>query len=185
VKISWWLDRSALPERLLWARLQVADDGAAVVLDLDGTSHCFPNEQAARSWLYEDEYAMLAHLVEDGEVASSVLPPMAASDRELMPLMCTRNEHAMTIVWIFNEVRSTFPSGVFTQREAAESWIREHGLSGTLTAYPVDIGTYDWAVRIGHFSPKGDDQRSAEFIQRFSSASQEHYHYEHGNATSE
>jgi hypothetical protein len=43
-------------------------------------------------------------------------------------------------------------------------------------------GAYDWAVRIGHFTPKRDDQRSAEFMQRFSSATQEHDHYEQGNA---
>ena len=88
----------------------------------------------------------------------------------------------MSLIWIFNGPKSQFPSGVFTQREAAESWIRQHGLSGNLSAYPVDIGTYDWAVRAGYFTPKQDDQRSAEFIQRFSSATQEHYHYEHGNA---
>lgn len=90
----------------------------------------------------------------------------------------------MSIIWIFNGPKSQFPSGVFTQREAAESWIRQHGLSGTLTAYPVDVGTYDWAVSVGHFTPKRDDQRSAEFIQRFSSATQEHYHYEHGTTAS-
>lgn len=88
----------------------------------------------------------------------------------------------MSIIWIFNGPKSRFPSGVFTHREAAESWIRQHGLSGTLTAYPVDIGTYDWAVSVGRFIPKREDQRSAEFIQCFSSAVQEHYHYEHGNA---
>ena len=88
----------------------------------------------------------------------------------------------MSLIWIFNGPKSPFPPGVFTQREAAESWIAQHGLSGTLTAYPVDVGTYDWAVRIGHFTPKRDDQRTAEFMQRFSSATQEHDHYEQGNA---
>jgi hypothetical protein len=88
----------------------------------------------------------------------------------------------MSTIWIFTGVKAQFPSGVFTERAKAEDWIRRHGLNGTLTAYPVDIGTYDWAVSAGHFSPKRDDQRSAEFIQRFSSATQEHYHYEHGNA---
>lgn len=87
----------------------------------------------------------------------------------------------MNIVWIFNGPNSSFPSGVFTQRETAERWIREHGLSGVLTAYPVDVGTYDWAVSEGYFKPKREDQRGAEFIQRFSSASQEHYHYENGS----
>jgi hypothetical protein len=88
----------------------------------------------------------------------------------------------MSIIWIFNGPKSQFPSGVFTEREIAESWIRQHSLSGTLTAYPVNIGTYDWAVSLGHFTPKRDDQRRPEFIESFSSATQEHYHYEHGNA---
>jgi hypothetical protein len=88
----------------------------------------------------------------------------------------------MSIIWIFNGPKAQFPSGVFTQRETAESWIRQHGLSGTLTAYPVDVGTYDWAVSVGHFTPKRDDQRNAEFIERFSSATLEHYHYERGHA---
>ena len=86
----------------------------------------------------------------------------------------------MSIVWVFTGPKAHFPSGVFTQRETAEQWIRQHGLSGTLTAYPLDVGTFDWAVSAGHFTPKRDDQQRAEFIQRFSSASQEHYHYEHG-----
>ena len=45
-----------------------------------------------------------------------------------------------------------------------EQWIRQHGLSGTLTAYPLDIGTFHWAVGAGHFTPKRDDQRSAESV---------------------
>lgn len=88
----------------------------------------------------------------------------------------------MSTIWIFNGPKSQFPSGVFTERTIAEQWIKHHGLSGTLTAYPVDVGAYDWAISSGHFTPKRDDQRSAEFIQRFSSASQEHYHYERGES---
>jgi len=87
----------------------------------------------------------------------------------------------METVWVFTGTRAQFPAGVFRGRETAERWIRQHGLTGTLTAYPVDVGVYDWAVTAGYFSPRQDDQRASEFIQRFSSASQEHYHYEHGN----
>jgi hypothetical protein len=43
-------------------------------------------------------------------------------------------------------------------------------LSGILTSYPIDCGTYEWAVDSGYFSPQREDQRSAEFIQQFSSA---------------
>jgi hypothetical protein len=88
----------------------------------------------------------------------------------------------MSTIWVFTGPRAQFPAGVFTQRATAEQWISQHRLSGTLTAFPLDIGAFDWAVSAGHFTPKRDDQKSAEFIQRFSSASQEHYHYEHGTA---
>lgn len=94
METSWWLDWSALPERLLWARLQVADNGSAVVFDLDGVYHRFPNRQAATNWLNEDEYSLFAHLVEDGEVESAVVPPVATSDREMVPLMLVVRSHA-------------------------------------------------------------------------------------------
>jgi len=94
VETSWWLDWGALPDRLIWARLHVAEDGSAVVLDMDGVYHRFPDQQAARIWLNEDEYSLLAHLVEDGEVGSGILPPVAASDMELVPLMCADRRHA-------------------------------------------------------------------------------------------
>jgi hypothetical protein len=86
----------------------------------------------------------------------------------------------MDKVWIFNGPGTQFPSGVFASREKAEKWIQHYGLSGTLTAYPIDMSAYDWAIAAGHFVPKREDQRGPEFIQRFSSASQEHYHYERG-----
>lgn len=81
------------------------------------------------------------------------------------------------MVWVFNGAKSAFPSGVFSTKERAEDWIRHNRLEGTLTAYPVDIGVYDWALNHGLFTPKRDDQKSPEFIQRFTTASQEHYHY--------
>ena len=83
-------------------------------------------------------------------------------------------------VWVFNGARSNFPSGVFTSRSSAESWIRKYALSGTLTRYPLDMSVYDWAVSRTFFEPKKDEQRTPEFIGRFSSASQEHYHFENG-----
>src|SRR5262245_681873 len=87
---SWWLDASALPGHLLWARLEVLADGSAVVLDLDGRYHRFPDRAAAVLWLAEDEYESLAGLVAEGAVGSGVAPPAAATDRELVPLMAVR-----------------------------------------------------------------------------------------------
>ena len=86
-------------------------------------------------------------------------------------------------VWVFTGGRQ-FPGGIFTTIERAESWIKQHSLSGVLTAYPVDEGCFDWAVRVGatnlsaeQFATKG---RDPAFIGGFSTASQEHFHYENG-----
>jgi hypothetical protein len=76
--------------------------------------------------------------------------------------------------------KNPFPSGVFIQRSVAEAWIGQYKLTGTLTAYPLDIGVYQWAVERGYFKPKKAGDTTAAFIENFSSASQEHYHYENG-----
>jgi hypothetical protein len=83
-------------------------------------------------------------------------------------------------VWVFNSGWKGFPSGVFTTRELAENWIAENHLSGTLTKYPLNLGVYHWAIQTGLFKPKAEYQHQARFIATFSSASQEHYHYEDG-----
>jgi len=67
-----------LPDRYLWARLTVYDDGAADVLDCDGRTHKFGDETAARAWLHEDEYSLLEHLTADGEVPSDLQAPVWA-----------------------------------------------------------------------------------------------------------
>ena len=86
----------------------------------------------------------------------------------------------MEAVWVFNGTHGTFPAAVFSSREKAEDWIIRRRLSGTLTRYPIDEPIYEWAIALGYFKPKREDQSCAAFIQRFSSASQEHYHYEDG-----
>jgi len=83
-------------------------------------------------------------------------------------------------IWVFNGVGGRFPGGVFTDVGRAEAWIAEHGLTGTLTAYPVDVGVYDWAVAEGLFRSRKPHQASPEFIGRFTTASMEHRHYEGG-----
>jgi hypothetical protein len=87
-------------------------------------------------------------------------------------------------VWVFNGSNSNFPGGVFSKREIAEEWIAKHKLSGVLTKYPVDEGIYDWSLANGTFKIKKEEQTNAEFIQRFSSAAQEHDHYEDGKCAS-
>jgi hypothetical protein len=86
----------------------------------------------------------------------------------------------MEAVWVFNGDGGTFPAAVFSTREGAESWIAGHHTSGCLTRYPVDVPLYEWAMANGHFEPRFPSHRQAPFIQRFSSAYLEHYHYEAG-----
>ena len=83
-------------------------------------------------------------------------------------------------VWIFNAANSRFAGGAFTTRENAESWIAENKLSGVLTEYPLDVGVFDWAVRNGLFTPKPTKEITAEFVGSFTTAAQQHAHYEDG-----
>lgn len=83
-------------------------------------------------------------------------------------------------VWVFHADSAQFSSGVFTTKQTAEQWIARHQLSGMLTKYPLDTGVYDWAIAEGIFKPRQEYQTGTKFIGRFTSASQEHYHYELG-----
>lgn len=86
----------------------------------------------------------------------------------------------MAGVWVFLGDGATHAAAVFSARERAEAWIARHGLSGILTLYPVDQPIHEWAIDRGSFTPKYLSHTEARFIQRFSSAYQEHYHYEAG-----
>ena len=81
-------------------------------------------------------------------------------------------------VWVFNGARNHFPSAVFTELHLAEAWIQKYQLEGTLTAYPLNISVYDWAIEKKHFTPKKEAHSSPYFIANFSSATQEHYHFD-------
>jgi hypothetical protein len=81
-------------------------------------------------------------------------------------------------VWVYNGARNHFPSAVFTERHLAEEWIQKNQLEGTLTAYPLNISVYDWAIEKEFFTPKKEEHWSPKFIANFSSASQEHYHFD-------
>jgi hypothetical protein len=62
----------------------------------------------------------------------------------------------------------------------AEDWIAQYSLTGVLTEYPLNVGAYDWAIKMNFFVVKNEAQAQPEFIQKFTTASQEHYHYEDG-----
>lgn len=86
----------------------------------------------------------------------------------------------MTEVWLFHGEGATFACAVFSSKKKAEHWIAQHQVDGMLTRMPVDMSCYNWAVAHGYFTPKREEQKSGKFIQRFSSASLEHYHYTAG-----
>ncbi len=83
-------------------------------------------------------------------------------------------------IWIFNGPNSRFPSGVFLEKKQAEQWISQYKLSGILTLYPINISVYNWAIENDYFVITNERESTPEFIQKFTSASQEHYHYEDG-----
>jgi hypothetical protein len=86
----------------------------------------------------------------------------------------------MQFVWVFSGEGAQFPAAVFSSLQAAQAWISQHGLTGTLTQFPVDLSAFDWATREGWFKPKTEKHAGAEFVQRFTSASQPHVHFEGG-----
>jgi hypothetical protein len=83
-------------------------------------------------------------------------------------------------IWVFHGAESRYTSAVFTERAIAEAWIFENALSGMLTKYPLNVGIYDWAIQNGYFTPKKEAHTSPDFIGKFTTASQEHFHYENG-----
>lgn len=86
----------------------------------------------------------------------------------------------MRSVWVFHGINGRFTSGVFESKSLAVEWIAKHKLSGTLTEYPLNTGAFDWATDLGYFIPKKDGHKTPEYIGKFSSASQDHYHYTDG-----
>lgn len=88
----------------------------------------------------------------------------------------------MKDVWVFNGAGGQFPSAIFDERADAEKWIKKNSLTGVLTRYPVGVSVYDWAIENGHFFVDHAGKKSSDFIQIFSSAAQEHIHFENGSS---
>jgi hypothetical protein len=84
-------------------------------------------------------------------------------------------------VWVFHGSGGRFSSGVFSDLQKAEEWIKNNKLSGMLTEYPIDTLIYDWAIKNNHFEVKKESQLEPLFIQNFTCASQEHFHFEGGD----
>ncbi len=84
-------------------------------------------------------------------------------------------------VWVFCSSKVRFPGGVFSTLELAETWIKENHLSGLLTAHPVDEGCFDWAMRMNLITGRARDRKDdPNFVGSFTTASQEHFHYDSG-----
>lgn len=82
-------------------------------------------------------------------------------------------------MWIFKS-NGNFPAGVFSSKAKAAEAIAKYKLSGCLTLYPADTLVYDWCIDNDFFTPKNERQKTPKFIESFSSAYQEHYHYTDG-----
>lgn len=87
----------------------------------------------------------------------------------------------MDFLWIFNGANARFPAAIFSSPEKARAWINKGKLSGVLTQYPVDIGVYDWAIENEIFKVTDEKHKTAQFIEKFTCASMEHFHFENGN----
>lgn len=85
---------------------------------------------------------------------------------------------SIKFIWIFHGTGGRFASAVFDNKENAEIWVKEKKLEGVLTKYPVNLSVYDWAIKNDLFKPKKAEHVEPKFIQKFTSASQEHYHFE-------
>jgi hypothetical protein len=85
-----------------------------------------------------------------------------------------------SFIWIFHGNEAQFCSGVYEELKQAETFIKKYSLSGILTKMPLNKSVYEWTIEKGFFEPKRDYQHSSKFIQNFTSAYLEHYHYQNG-----
>ena len=75
----------------------------------------------------------------------------------------------METVFVFNGINSGLPAAIFKTKERAIEWVKQAGVSGTLTEMPVDISAYDHAIQNKYFEPKKDKERAPRFIATFTS----------------
>lgn len=150
-------------------------------------------ERAARNQVLSDEdaEALVAALTDEMLRDYTEEDGLSARGKEIDDLIGIANQLAESFyrqddgrapetVWVFHGNEGRFSGGAFTTRELAETWIHEHRLTGVLTAYPLDTGAYDWAVRERLFAPTKPHHSTPSFIGGFTSASQDHFHYEDG-----
>lgn len=83
-------------------------------------------------------------------------------------------------LFVFMGERGFVPAGIFSSFETGKLWIEKEKLTGSLNKLPIDIGLYDWAIEKGYFKPMKSHESTPKFIERFSCASVEHWHFEDG-----
>lgn len=81
-------------------------------------------------------------------------------------------------VYIFHGAGARFATAVYETVEQATADIARHGMSGVLTWYPVGKTDYNHVVDEGLFAAK--DHADGKFVQSFTSAFLDHYHFEDG-----
>jgi len=98
--------------------------------------------------------------------------------------MTTRFPHLPKSIWVFHAAEARFVGGVFDDLEIAKAWILQNRLTGVLTAYPLNEGCFEWAVRTECVSMKAEKleekRKDPSFIGGFTTAAQEHFHFEDG-----
>lgn len=87
-------------------------------------------------------------------------------------------------VFVFSGEGGRFPSGVFSTRESAESWIAQWSLTGLLTEYVLDTPAYELSIARGSCEPSKPHHRSSDFIGKFAGG-EVHWHYEQGRLAAE
>lgn len=87
-RVEWWAEISKPYVHL--ARLAQRLGGSCEVLDIDGSVHHFSSYTEAALWLREDEYALVAHLIEEGDLPASFALPTGRTNAELLGQMQKR-----------------------------------------------------------------------------------------------
>ncbi|MDQ3206073.1 MAG: hypothetical protein M3Q40_06130 [Pseudomonadota bacterium] len=87
---QWWL--ATIGRTVVWARLRVLEGGTAEVFDSDGGTLPYDSEDSARAALMDAEFVVLEGMDDDdaqarGMSLDELVPPQAASDEQLRPLM--------------------------------------------------------------------------------------------------
>ncbi|MBP0028938.1 hypothetical protein [Roseofilum sp. Guam] len=91
LKETWWLAYTEFPD-LVWARIQVYEDGTAEILSPTGHRYKYKSEEEADLELSQDEYQRLHSLDEEDEEElgiplSSIQIPSGESDNEIIQKM--------------------------------------------------------------------------------------------------